>query len=60
MTNRAMAEMYLSGCGERLGAVTGSEVVAALAQRGVQMDERDARRVVDEYKAAHMPAKRKR
>ncbi|HEV8275290.1 MAG TPA: hypothetical protein VGQ26_06305, partial [Streptosporangiaceae bacterium] len=29
MTNRAMAEMYLSGCGERLGAVTGSEVVAA-------------------------------
>lgn len=59
-TKRSMAEMYLSGCGERLGAVTGSEIVHALAQQGVAIDERDARRVLEEYKAAHMPAPKRR
>jgi hypothetical protein len=54
---RRAVEMYLSGLtAEQLGVATGSSVVVALAALGVALDERYARRILDEYKAAHKPA----
>ncbi len=56
-TKRRAVEMYLSGLGaEQLGVATGSSVVVALAAQGIALDERYARRILDEYKAARKPA----
>jgi hypothetical protein len=55
-TKRRAVEMYLSGLnGEQLGVATGSSVVVALAAQGIALDERYARRILDEYKAARKP-----
>jgi Protein of unknown function (DUF2637) len=56
-TKRRAVEMYLSGLSaEQLGVATGSSVVVALAAQGIALDERYARRILDEYKAARKPA----
>jgi hypothetical protein len=56
-TKRQAVEMYLSGLGaEQLGVATGSSVVVALAGLGMPLDERYARKILDEYKAARKPA----
>jgi hypothetical protein len=56
-TKRRVVEMYLSGLtGEQLGVATGSSVVVALAAQGIALDERYARRILDEFKAARKPA----
>src|SRR6266496_633142 len=53
-TKRRAVEMYLSGLtAEQLGVATGSSIVVALAAAGIALDERYARRILDEYKAAH-------
>jgi Protein of unknown function (DUF2637) len=55
-TKRRAVEMYLSGLGaEQLGVATGSSVVVGAAAAGIALDERYARRILDEYKAAHKP-----
>lgn len=55
-TKRAAIEMYLSGLDpEQLGVATGSSIVVALAGQGIAVHERHARRVLDEFKAAHKP-----
>jgi hypothetical protein len=52
-TKRAAVEMYLSGLGpDQLAAATGSSVVVALAGQGMAVDERYARRILDEWNAA--------
>ncbi len=54
---RRAVEMYLSGLtAEQLGVATGSSVVVGVAALGVALDERYARRILDEYKAARKPA----
>jgi len=51
---RRAVEMYLSGLtAEQLGVATGSSVVVGVAALGIALDERYARRILDEYKAAH-------
>jgi Protein of unknown function (DUF2637) len=56
-TKRRAVEMYLSGLSaEQLGVATGSSVVVALAAQGIALDERYARKILDEYKAARKPA----
>jgi hypothetical protein len=56
-TKRRAAEMYLSGLtAEQLGVATGSSVVVGVAAQGIALDERYARRILDEYKAARKPA----
>jgi hypothetical protein len=58
---RAAVEMYLSGLTpEQLGVATGSSIVLALAGQGIAVDERYARRILEEWKAAHKPARRGR
>ncbi len=53
-TKRRAVEMYLSGLSaEQLGVATGSSVVVGVATAGIALDERYARRILDEYKAAH-------
>jgi hypothetical protein len=55
-TKRRTVEMYLSGLtAEQLGVATGSSVVVALAAQGIALDERYARKILDEYRAAHKP-----
>jgi Protein of unknown function (DUF2637) len=50
---RRVVEMYLSGLSaEQLGVATGSSVVVGVAALGMAIDERYARRILDEYKAA--------
>ena len=50
---RRVVEMYLSGLtAEQLGVATGSSVVVGAAALGVAIDERYARRILDEYRAA--------
>ncbi len=52
-TKRRAVEMYLSGLTpEQLGTATGSSVVVGVAAHGIALDERYARRILDEYKAA--------
>jgi hypothetical protein len=54
---RRLVEMYLSGLtADQLGVATGSSVVVGVAALGVEIDERYARRILDEYKAAHKSA----
>jgi Protein of unknown function (DUF2637) len=54
---RAAVEMYLSGLSpEQLGVATGSSIVAALSVQGIAIDERYARRVLEEYRHDHKPA----
>jgi hypothetical protein len=54
---RRAVEMYLSGLtAEQLGVATGSSVVVGVAALGVALDERYARRILDEYKAAQKSA----
>ncbi len=56
-TKRRVTELYLSGLtAEQLGVATGSSVVVGVAAQGVALDERYARRILDEYKAARKPA----
>jgi hypothetical protein len=56
-TKRRAVEMYLSGLSaEQLGVATGSSVVVGVAAAGIALDERYARRILDEYKAARKPA----
>ncbi len=56
-TKRRAVELYLSGlAAEQLGVATGSSVVVGVAAQGIPLDERYARRILDEYKAAHKPA----
>jgi hypothetical protein len=53
-TKRRAVELYLSGLSaEQLGVATGSSVVAGVAAQGIALDERYARRILDEYKAVH-------
>ncbi len=53
-TKRRAVEMYLSGLpAEQLGVATGSSVVVGVAAQGIALDERYARRILDEWKAAH-------
>jgi hypothetical protein len=50
-TKRTAAEMYLSGLDpEQLGIATGSSIVLALASQGIAVDERHARRILEEFK----------
>ncbi|HEY2959694.1 MAG TPA: DUF2637 domain-containing protein [Actinomycetota bacterium] len=56
-TKRRAVELYLSGLSaEQLGVATGSSVVVGVAAQGIALDERYARRILDEYKAARKPA----
>jgi hypothetical protein len=58
---RAAVEMYLSGLTpEGLGVATGSSIVAALSVQGIAVDERYARRILEEYKADHTPTRKGR
>jgi hypothetical protein len=56
---REAIEAYLGTLGpERLRAATGPEIVLALAEDGLAVNERYARRVLDSYRAAIRPRKR--
>jgi Protein of unknown function (DUF2637) len=53
-TKRAVVEMYLSQLGpQELGVATGSSVVAALAGRGIAVEETYAGRILGEWRVAH-------
>jgi hypothetical protein len=54
LSQRGVVEMYLSGLDPvTLGVTTGSSIVAALAPLGVRVDERHARRILEEWKHSH-------
>ena len=58
---RAAVEMYLSGLTpEGLGVATGNSIVAAMSVQGIAVDERYARRILEEYKADHTPTRKGR
>ena len=60
-SKRTAVEMYLSGLdSEQLGVTTGSSIVKAMAGQGIELAERHARRILEEWRHDHTARKGRR